>query len=283
LTPIGTIAAPQGGAEPAQRAAQQIVSLWNTLRKAPLHESDMWGMSPIDQMICRIQFREADYRGYFTPPSVDRSSVEYPGYNGGSDWGGVSIDPLRGVIVANYNDMPNYVRLITRAEADRRDIKPRFAAKDISTKSHSVDPQWGAPYAIEVNAGWRMPFTGLMCKRPHMAAFAPSTSPPAGRCGTAPWHGAPQRSVRRADDAAAHDRHAQQRRRGDNRQWPGIHRRRHRRPDKGDRSADGEDSVVGQSASRRPGDADHLPAGAGNTSSSLPAGTISWRRPQATA
>lgn len=166
LTPIGTIAAPQGGAEPAQRAAQQIVSLWNTLRKAPLHESDMWGMSPIDQMICRIQFREADYRGYFTPPSVDRSSVEYPGYNGGSDWGGVSIDPLRGVIVANYNDMPNYVRLITRAEADRRDIKPRFAAKDISTKSHSVDPQWGAPYAIEVNAGWRMPFTGLMCKRP---------------------------------------------------------------------------------------------------------------------
>ncbi|KAJ8134941.1 hypothetical protein OY671_011846, partial [Metschnikowia pulcherrima] len=79
--------------------------------------------------------------------------------------------------------------------------------------------------------------------------------------GPPPWHGAPQRSVRRADDAAAHDRHAQQRRRGDDRQWPGIHRRRHRRPDKGDRSADGEDSVVGQSASRRPGDADHLPAG----------------------
>ena len=166
LTPIGSIAAPQGGVEPAERAARQIVSLWQTLRKPPLEESDMWGMSPIDQMLCRIQFRRADYRGYFTPPNVGRRSVEYPGYNGGSDWGGVSIDPVRGIIIANYNDMPNYVRLVPRADADRLGIKPRFASKGVSGKSHSVDPQWGVPYAIDVNAGWRMPFTKLMCKRP---------------------------------------------------------------------------------------------------------------------
>ena len=29
-----------------------------------------------------------------------------------------------------------------------------------------MNPQWGVPYAIEVDAGWQMPFTGLMCKRP---------------------------------------------------------------------------------------------------------------------
>lgn len=28
------------------------------------------------------------------------------------------------------------------------------------------DPQAGAPYAIDVNAGWRLPFTGLLCKQP---------------------------------------------------------------------------------------------------------------------
>src|SRR5690606_38325510 len=28
------------------------------------------------------------------------------------------------------------------------------------------DPQAGAPYAIDVNAGWRMPFTNLLCKQP---------------------------------------------------------------------------------------------------------------------
>src|SRR3546814_7866543 len=77
----------------------------------------MWGMSPIDQMICRIQFRKASYKGFYTPPESDRRSIEYPGYNGGTDWGGIAVDPRRGVIVANYNDMPNYVRLVPRAEA----------------------------------------------------------------------------------------------------------------------------------------------------------------------
>jgi len=168
LTPIGQIQAPQGGVEPAQRAPTQIVSMWHSLRKPDLRERDMWGLSPIDQMLCRIQFRRADYRGFFTPPSADRHSVEYPGYNGGSDWGGVSVDPVRGIAIANYNDMPNYVRLLPRAEADKLGIKPRFALAPGAglTNAHSVDPQWGSPYAIQVNAGWRMKLTGMLCKQP---------------------------------------------------------------------------------------------------------------------
>src|SRR3546814_4944078 len=102
LTPIGTIKAPLGGVEPQERAPTQIVSQWATLRKPNLTEQDMWGMSPIDQMICRIQFRKASYKGFYTPPESDRRSIEYPGYNGGTDWGGIAVDPRRGVIVANY-------------------------------------------------------------------------------------------------------------------------------------------------------------------------------------
>lgn len=166
LAPIGTVRAPLGGLEPMERSPIQPVSLWNTLRKPDLKESDMWGMSPIDQMVCRIEYRLADYRGFFTPPRADKFTVEYPGYNGGSDWGSASIDPIRGIIIANYNDMPNYVRLIPRAEADKLGIKPRFASQKLSLTSHQIDPQWGVPYAIKVNAGWRMPFTKLMCKRP---------------------------------------------------------------------------------------------------------------------
>ena len=135
LTPIGSIQAPQGGVEPSERAPRQIVSLWNTLRKPVLTEADMWGMSPIDQMICRIQFRKADYRGFFTPPRADKYTVEYPGYNGGSDWGSVSVDPVRGIIIANYNDMPNYVRLMPRAKANKEGIKPRFATDIVSTQA----------------------------------------------------------------------------------------------------------------------------------------------------
>ncbi|HUP67021.1 MAG TPA: PQQ-binding-like beta-propeller repeat protein, partial [Sphingomicrobium sp.] len=166
LTPVATIQAPSGGLEPKLRSPTQIVSAWNTLRKPPLRESDMWGMSPIDQMLCRIQYRQADYRGFYTPPSADKSSVQYPGYNGGSDWGSVSIDPVRGVAIANYNDMPNYVRLIPRDKANKLGIKPRFASKQLSMSSHQIDPQWGVSYGVKVNAGWRVPFTKLMCKRP---------------------------------------------------------------------------------------------------------------------
>lgn len=167
LTPVGTIRAPGGGVEPAMRAPTQRVSLWHTLRKADLTERDMWGMSPIDQMVCRIQFRRASYKGFFTPPESDRRSIEYPGYNGGTDWGGVAVDPRRGVIVANYNDMPNYVRLVPRAEANRKGWAPRDQARGrIGGAEGAGDPQAHTPYAIDVNAGWRLPFTGMLCKQP---------------------------------------------------------------------------------------------------------------------
>lgn len=167
LTPVGALRVPGGGVEPSERAPIQPVSLWHTLRKRDLAERDMWGMSPIDQMICRIQFRRAAYKGFYTPPESDRRSIEYPGYNGGTDWGGIAVDPRRGVIVANYNDMPNYVRLVPRAEAMRRGWAPRDQARGrIGGAEGAGDPQANTPYAIDVNAGWRLPWTGMLCKRP---------------------------------------------------------------------------------------------------------------------
>jgi quinoprotein glucose dehydrogenase len=158
---------PQGGLEPDQRSKTQPYSTYATLRKPALTEKDMWGMSPIDQMICRIEFRRADYQGEFTPPTDHPHWIEYPGYNGGSDWGGVAIDARRGVIVANYNDMPNYNRLVPRAEADKLGWAPRDQTRGkIGGPEGAGDPQAGTPYAINVNAGWRLPATGLLCKQP---------------------------------------------------------------------------------------------------------------------
>jgi quinoprotein glucose dehydrogenase len=158
---------PQGGVEPGQRSKTQPFSLYASLRRPDLTEQDMWGMSPIDQMVCRIQFRLANYQGIFTPPTSDAYSIEYPGYNGGSDWSGIAVDPGRGIIVANYNDMPNYNRLVPRAEADRLGWAPRDQARGkIGGVEGAGDPQVGAPFAVNVNAGWRLPVTGLLCKQP---------------------------------------------------------------------------------------------------------------------
>lgn len=170
LFPVQERAVPRTGVEPQLRSATQPFSSFHTLAFPRLEERDMWGMSPIDQMICRIQFRRAEYKGMYTPPTADRRFIQYPGYNGGTDWGGIAIDPVRGVIVANYNNMPNYNRLVPREEAKRLGFPlPRGEARggDMGEGGHgSQDPQAGTPYAIAVNPGWRLPLTGLLCKRP---------------------------------------------------------------------------------------------------------------------
>jgi quinoprotein glucose dehydrogenase len=167
LHEVDEVAVPPGGAEPNQRSKTQPFSRYHTLRRPNLVESDMWGISPIDQMICRINFRRARYDGPYTPPEADRHNIEYPGYNGGSDWGSVAVDPRRGVIVANYNDMPNYDMLVTRNEADAMKLypvgDPRAAGS--SSSAEGAGAQTGTPYGILVNAGWEMP-TGVLCTRP---------------------------------------------------------------------------------------------------------------------
>jgi len=168
LHPVAERPVPQGGIEPKERSATQPFSGFATLRKPNLSERDMWGMSPIDQMICRIQYRQAAYDGYYTPPTADRPWIQYPGYNGGSDWGSIAIDTARGVIYANYNDMPNYNRLVPREVADRKGWKAR--GPDGNTGKGGAEgegsAQAGTPYAIDVNAGWRLPLTKLLCKEP---------------------------------------------------------------------------------------------------------------------
>lgn len=167
LQPVEQRPVPQGGAEPDQRSPTQPFSTYHTLRQADLTEKDMWGLSPIDQMICRINFRRARYEGPYTPPELNRPNIEWPGYNGGSDWGSVAIDPRRGVIVANYNDTANLNQLITREKADSEGLFPRGDPRAAGSKSSAegAGAQEGTPYGILVNAGWQMP-TGVLCTRP---------------------------------------------------------------------------------------------------------------------
>ncbi|HBX7631238.1 membrane-bound PQQ-dependent dehydrogenase, glucose/quinate/shikimate family [Klebsiella pneumoniae] len=161
---------PGGGVEPEARSPTQPYSLFHHLSKPDLTPQDMWGLTPVDQLVCRIQFQKASYKGQYTPPETDRYSIEYPGYNGGSDWGSVAVDPTRGLIIANYNDMPNYNILVPRAKADALGWKPRdqipYNLHDTGHAEGAGDPQIGVPYAVNVNAGWRLPFTGMLCKEP---------------------------------------------------------------------------------------------------------------------
>lgn len=169
--------APQGGVEPDRLSpTQPYVTDFPNLLKPDLREKDMWGATPIDQLWCRIQFRQAAYDGVYTPPTVDRPWIQFPGYNGGVDWGGVAVDPVNGVMITNYNNMPNFNQLVPREEVDAMGVlpitDPNYDASAGSGSHGSISPQAKSPYGIKVNAGWRVPFTGLLCKEPPYGGIA---------------------------------------------------------------------------------------------------------------
>ena len=50
-------------------------------------------------------FRTSRSGGQFIPLSVDKQTIIFPGFDGGAEWGGPAVDPQRGVLYVNANDM----------------------------------------------------------------------------------------------------------------------------------------------------------------------------------
>ena len=51
------------------------------------------------------QFRAYRSDGQFVPMSVGQQTVVFPGFDGGAEWGGAAVDPQRGIIYINSNDV----------------------------------------------------------------------------------------------------------------------------------------------------------------------------------
>src|ERR1700684_2432591 len=50
------------------------------------------------------QFKTFIGGGQFVPPSVDKLTIDMPGFAGGGEWGGPAVDPTTGVFYVNAND-----------------------------------------------------------------------------------------------------------------------------------------------------------------------------------
>jgi quinoprotein glucose dehydrogenase len=148
LFPVVEQRVPQSGGVEKMSATQPASPGLPYLGGPKLTERDMWGISPLDQLWCRIRFRQARYEGPMTPPGLT-ASIADPGYIGGMDWGSTAVDPDRQVAVVASNRIVNYIRLITRAEADARHLKP--AAAKGADLGGSV-AQAGTPYGAIISA-----------------------------------------------------------------------------------------------------------------------------------
>lgn len=117
-------------------------------------ERSMWGLTPLDQLWCRIQFRKARYEGSMTPPADGKPWLYSPGWMGGMDWGGVSVDPQRNIMVTTTMHIANYDRFVSHEELRRNP----------SLKT-SMQPQMGSPYAGIIADYFHSPL-GVPCQEP---------------------------------------------------------------------------------------------------------------------
>jgi quinoprotein glucose dehydrogenase len=51
------------------------------------------------------QFRTFRSQGLFIPFALDKQTINFPGFDGGAEWGGPAVDPRTGVIYINENEM----------------------------------------------------------------------------------------------------------------------------------------------------------------------------------
>jgi quinoprotein glucose dehydrogenase len=82
--PIPTLPAPY---------TQQSTTVDTLTNRTP--EAHAWAVKQFSTMIGG---------GQFVPPSVDKLTVDLPGFAGGGEWGGVAVDPSTGVLYVNAND-----------------------------------------------------------------------------------------------------------------------------------------------------------------------------------
>ncbi|MDF5890341.1 membrane-bound PQQ-dependent dehydrogenase, glucose/quinate/shikimate family [Pseudomonas syringae pv. syringae] len=158
-TPIADVQerpVPQGGVGDDRLAPTQPYSVgMPSIGTEPLSEKRMWGLTPLDQLVCRIDFRKSRYEGEFTPPS-ERRTIQYPSWLGGMNWGSVSIAENLGYMIVNDTRVPIWNRMIPRAAYDE---------KKLTGGGHEGNaPQDGTPWGIE--QGRFLSPLGVPCQEP---------------------------------------------------------------------------------------------------------------------
>ncbi|MBT2773053.1 glucose/quinate/shikimate family membrane-bound PQQ-dependent dehydrogenase [Halomonas sp. ISL-60] len=153
IVPIEEVPVPQGAVEGDWTAETQPRSALNLL-PSPLTERDMWGASPFDQMMCRIQFNSLRYEGQYTPPSLE-GSIVYPGNVGVMNWGGVAVDPERQALFTGAKYLAFVSTLVPREEVEEAEG---------SASEQGLQINAGAPYAVKL--GPLLSVLGLPCQAP---------------------------------------------------------------------------------------------------------------------
>lgn len=141
--------------------------------QAPVTPDDAWGLTFIDRRACANKIAALRSEGIYTPPSL-RGTLMRPGYGGGSNWGGLSVDPVRGLAFANVMDIAMFTRLVPRQGLTEEVAKKLPGATNMRGTPYVLSrdtllsplglpcsaPPWGSLAAIDLASGevrWQVP------------------------------------------------------------------------------------------------------------------------------
>ncbi|MBD1588734.1 membrane-bound PQQ-dependent dehydrogenase, glucose/quinate/shikimate family [Pseudomonas typographi] len=165
--------APQGGLAEERVAKTQPYSVGMPSFAPPqVTEQDTWGITPLDQMLCRIEYKSMDYKGAFTPFTVEKKTLVYPAFDGVIDWHGASVDPEHKRLYANLSYIPFVAQTYARATAEQKGLVEPWDGNGTPPrpKKFAINPQYGTPYVVKVDP-WLGIF-GAPCKAPPWGQLA---------------------------------------------------------------------------------------------------------------
>jgi quinoprotein glucose dehydrogenase len=101
----------QESAYPASTVPGEVTSPTQPLPAAPAPytqqsttEDTLTNRTPEAHAWALKQFKAMIGGGQFIPPSVDKLTIDMPGFAGGGEWGGTAVDPSTAVLYVNAND-----------------------------------------------------------------------------------------------------------------------------------------------------------------------------------
>jgi quinoprotein glucose dehydrogenase len=105
-----------------------------------LNADDAWGFTFYDRQACQKKIEAADNSGIFTPPALNRHTIEYPGVAGGQNWGGLAYDRNNNLLIMPQNYVVAYNMLVPRE---------RITVGSEEFKNYDYSPNLGTPYVVK--------------------------------------------------------------------------------------------------------------------------------------
>jgi quinoprotein glucose dehydrogenase len=158
LLPVEERPVPQSRVPGEQASATQPFPKYDVLAPQKFTAEDAWGITAADKAWCKARLEGLDWRGLFTPPSLE-GTIIFPGNVGGVNWGSSAYEPDKGLLIVASDRLATIVKLIPRDK-----LPDEIKSAEQNRFRMEVGRQRGTPYAM-MREHLRAP-SGLPCNAP---------------------------------------------------------------------------------------------------------------------